>query len=445
VRVVAAFAHFAVDGTNTRGVSTRRLSTRRVSTRTIYRWLAAYDDAGPAGLEPSAREAIVSKVLSPRLIDHLRAAKRDDPEASVPELIRQARELGILEVGEHVDRSTVYRTCKRLGLTLARRKSAKDRDSRRFAFPHRMDMVLCDGKHFRAGAGRHRRMAFFFIDDATRLILHTVVGTSESEQLFLRGYYELIVKHGYPSACYVDNGPGFIAGGSIAVFAGMEIPLIHGEVRYKEGHGKIERFNRTVTAHVLRALDGRPDVDSACSALELRLRHYTDEVYAHRPHESLGGDSPWQRFTGDPKRLRFPEDKRALARQFEIWLERRVSTDHVVSVNGVAYEVPRGHAGRKVDLRRRLIDGGIGLLHEGEVIELHPVDLASNARARRARPERRRRSDADGTQSVPPKTAADLAFEHDFGPVVSGDGGLLFPDSDSEPDIDPSIDPDSTE
>jgi len=420
VRAVAAGEHAAVDG-----------STRCVSERTIQRWLVAYDQAGTSGLEPRSRQTPASTTLSPALLEHLLAHKRDDPHASLPELIRRARELGILAPLERVDRSSVWRACRRLGLSLARRKGAKDRDSRRFAFPHRMDMVLCDGKHFRAGQGRQRRVALFFIDDATRLVLHTVVGTAETKELFLRGLYELIVKYGYPSACYVDHGSGFIAEDTLAVFCRLEIPLIHGEVGYKEGRGKIERFNRTAKADVLRALDGRPDVDSSCSALELRLRHYTDEVYAHRPHESLEKDTPWQRFSADPKPLRFPQDEQALARQFEVWLERRVSTDHAVSVDGVDYEVPRGWAGRKALLRRRLLDGAIGLLHQGKLVELFPVDLSSNARSPRARGER---SD-DETQPVPPKTAADLSFEREFGPVVSPDGGLPFPDPD--PDIDP--------
>ena len=413
VRAVAECEHTSFDG-----------SVRRVSERTLYRWLRAYGEAGIGGLERRQRESAVSTTLSHKLVDFLVAEKQLDRSASIPELIRRARELGILASGQRVHRSTVYRTCKRLGLSLARRKSAKDRDSRRFAFPHRMDMVLCDGKHFRAGSGRHKRVALFYLDDATRYVLHTVCGTSESQKLFQRGLFEMILKHGHPSAVYVDRGPGFIAEDTVAVFAWLEIPLLHGEAGYKEGRGKVERFNRTVKADVLRGLDGRLDVDPACGALELRLRHYTEQVYAHRPHESLDLATPWQRFHGDAKALRFPKDEGELRRKFEVWIERRVSADHVVAIDSIDYEMPRGYAGRKVELRRRLLDGSIGFLHEGKLIDLHPVDLASNARSPRGR------GDRDDTQPMPPITAADLAFRHDFGPVVDDDGGLDFPDSD---------------
>lgn len=410
VRTVAAREHVFFDG-----------SSRRISERSVYRWLQAFRRHGIAGLDPKGRQAVSSSSILPaKLVDFLIAEKRRDPEASVPELLRRARVRGILEPGQVVPRSTVYRTCKRLGLPLARRKAARDRDARRFAYPHRMDMVLCDGKHFRAGERRIKRAVLFYIDDATRYVLHCVVGPTETKELFLRGLYECIVKHGYMAAVYLDRGPGFIAEDTIAVMAKLGIPLLHGEAGYKEGRGKVERFNRTAKADLLRSLDGRPDVDPDCGALELRIRHYTERVYAHQPHEGLRGDTPWRRFHADPKPLRFPEDRQSLQASFEIWIVRRVSADHVVSVDSVDYEMPRGYGGRKVVLRRRVLDGGVRFLHEGRIIELHPVDLHGNARAPRARGD----AEDDPPQAIPPATAADLSFQHDFGPVVDDDGGL---------------------
>ena len=92
-----------------------------------------------------------------------------------------------------------------MGVPMARRKGASDRDSRRFAYPNRLDCILCDGKHFRVGASNLKRVALVFLDDATRAVLHSVVGTSECTELFLRGVYELIVgsahvEAGLPSA-----------------------------------------------------------------------------------------------------------------------------------------------------------------------------------------------------------------------------------------------------
>jgi transposase InsO family protein len=392
-------------------------SSRRVSARSIYRWLAAFEKAGVGGLEPGGRRrASRSHVLSEELVAFLISEKVRDRHASIPEIVRRARERGILAPKERVSRSTLYRTAKRLGLSVARAKRAKDRDSRRFAYPHRMDMVLCDGKHFRAGAKRKKRVALFFLDDATRYVLHVVVGSSETAELFQRGLFECIQKHGFMSSLYLDRGPGFIAEDTVSVLARLDIGLVHGEAGYKEGRGKVERFNRTVKANVLRGLDGRPEVDASPGALELRLRHYTEKVYAHEPHEGLLDKTPWLRFSTDPKPLRFPKDRASLETKFEIWLERRVSSDHVVSVGSIHYEMPRGYAGRKVILRRRLLEGGrIAFLHEGKLVDIAPVDLASNARAKRAR----------GAHD----------YQHDFGPVVDEGGGFDFPYSDHDDDF----------
>ena len=418
---VAACEHVFFDGT-----------PRRVSARSLYRWLQAYAQHGAAGLEPAKRaEAPASKVLSQAFIDFLVQEKERDRPASIPELIRRARGRGILEEGRRVHRSTVYRTCRRLGLKVARRKGAKQRDARRFAFPHRMDMVLCDGKHFRAGAQRLKRVALFYLDDATRSHLHSVVGTSESTALFLRGLYECICKHGYSDGLYVDRGPGFIADDTVEVAHKIDSALIHGAAGYAEGHGKVEKFNQTAKNDVLRALDGRPDVDPSCGALELRLQHYGDKVYNHRPHESLGRDTPWQRFNADAKPLRYPEDRDSLRRKFEIHLERRVTPDNTVSIDSTPYDVPTGYASEKIIVWRRLLEGTVGFVHDGRVIDLLPTDLEANARAPRAK----RVTGRDETTAIPPKTAAEDAFDRDFRPVVDADGGFHHDSDDSNDNL----------
>jgi transposase InsO family protein len=397
---------------------------RLVSTRSLYRWLAAYRLKGISGLDSGAAPVppFSSKALSSSLIDFFLKQKEADVRASVPELIRRAREYGHLGPHAAIDRTTVYRTLKKLGAAVEHRRQRKDRDSRRFAYAHRMEMVLCDGKHFRAGATRARRLAMFFLDDATRRVLHVVVGTSENAALFQRGLYELIVKVGFMSVLYMDHGPGFIAEDTVSVVKRLEILLIHGEKAYPQGHGKLERFHQTATGDLLRGLDGRPDVDPGLQALELRLGHYLETQYNHRPHESLKGCSPQERFEADEKALRFPESREALRGKFEVYLLRRVSADHVVKVDALHYEMPRGYDEKKVLLHKKLLDGGgVFFLHQGQLIELHPVDLEANARSRRAN-----HGGAEETEveTILPKSAADLAYERDFGPVVDPDGGF---------------------
>lgn len=399
---------------------------RRVSERAIYLWLAQFRSEGIAGLETSPRLpcSAPGSSLPPKFVEFLIETKTQDSRASIPEIIRRAGQLGTLKPEDAVDRTTVYRTAKRLGLWVAHQRNSRDRDVRRFAYPHRMDMVLSDGKHFRAGITRARRVAMPFLDDATRCLLHVVVGTSENALLFQRGLYELILKYGLFTAIYLDHGPGFIAEDTTAVVQSLGVILIHGEKAYPAGHGKIEKFNQTAKRAVLRGLDRRPDVDPDPRSLELRLQHYADNQYNHTPHESLHKESPFDRFHRDPKELRFPQSTEELRAKFEVYLTRTVTPDNVVSVDSVAYEVPRGHDGKKVLLRRKLLDGGrLFFLHEGRLIELHPVDLEENARARRGKGNREK----EEVEHPLPPSAADLAYQRDLGAIVDPDGGCPDP------------------
>jgi len=399
---------------------------RSVSPRTLYRWLARFEHHGFAGLAPRTRaHAERSRALPAPFLDFLAEEKRSDPRASLPELIRRARERGVLGPAEPIDRSTVYRAAKRLRLPLGRRRRrAPERDTRRFAYPHRMQMNLCDGKHFRAGATRARRVALIFLDDASRYAAHAVVGTAESAALFLRGLYECNRLVGRADAYYLDRGPGFIAIDTLDVVRKLGALLIHGEAAYPEGHGKIERFNQTLNAALLRNLDARPDVDPDPRALELRLQHYLRELYNHQPHESLSGLTPSQRFHADARALVLPDSDQALRAHFVVHLERTVSADHVVSVDGCDYDVPRGHAEQRLLLYRHILDGTLAIVHDERLVELHPLDLAANARARRARTAP---PAAPDPLAPPPSSAADLAFARDLAPVVDADGGFTDP------------------
>lgn len=405
-----------------------------VSERSIYRWLAAFEAEGGRGLEDKTRSlGEGSSVLSGELLEFLVAQRELDKWASIPELIRRARARRLVGQGAPICRQTVYRALVRMGISTQRRKRTRDRDARRFAYPHRMDMVLADGKHFKAGAKRLKRMAFFFLDDCSRCGLEVVVGTSENTALFLRGFYRTIRHHGQMGNLYLDRGPAFIAHDTAAVCAHLSIHLSHGEASYPEGHGKIERLNQTALNAVLRNLDRRPDVDPTCEALELRLRHWLFEVYNHEPHESLDApeeeemtskrkQSPRERFLQDPKPLVFPESDEALRQAFVIAETRSVSKDRVVSIASVAYEVPRGLAGREVTIYRYLLLGTVAVLHKGRVVTVHPVDLAANARAHRARAGK-----AEEVDHPPPPSAAEMAFDEEFGPITGADGGFNDP------------------
>jgi transposase InsO family protein len=410
IKGVTAIEHLDFDGT-----------LREVTPRSLYRWCAAFASGGMPGLEPAQRSRTkTSEVLSESLLAFLREEHALDNKASVPELLRRARARCVIAQDVCVDRVTVYRACVRMGLSLGRRSTKRDTDMRRFAYPHRMMMVLSDGKHFRAGIRRSKRVALFFLDDATRRAIGVSVGTSERTDYFLQGVHEVVRHHGRMDVLYLDKGPGFISTDTHSAIARLPSAFIHGRTRYPQGHGKIEKLNQTAWNGVLRGLAGRAEVDDDCGALTLRLWHYLERVYNCTPHESLDGDTPSERWDRDTRVLRFHDSEAALRDCFVTTETRRVSNDNVVPFESVDYEVPRGHSGTRIEIKRHLLDDTLWVQHDGRFVQLHVVDLAANATSRRGRGHR-----AQEPAETTPVTAAETLFRNDFGSVVDPDGGFL--------------------
>ena len=415
VRVVARREHVDLAG-----------QPAHVTVRTLQRWRAAWLEGGLPALQPKGRgRTQTSEALPDDLIAFVLDEKKRDPRASSPQLISRARLRGVIREDLPVDRTTVWRLCVRTGLPTRMGVDKREADTRRWRYPHRMQCVLCDGKHFRAGPNRAKRVALFFLDDATRYGLDVIVGTSESTDLFLRGLYGLVQRHGLMDLVYVDRGAGFRSDDTVAVIVqGLQAWHIHGRGRYPQGHGAIERFNRTAQADVLRSLPGAIDVDADCAALTLRLRHYLEDDYNSRPHETLELDTPRQRWeAGRP--LRFPDDDADLRRRFLVREQRLVSADHVIQYGGELWEAPRGLAKQRVEVVRHVLDGHLHVQHRGELVRLHLVDVHANATDRRGYPGDNKPLESEGLS----QTAATIAFKRDFGPVVGRDGGFSDPES----------------
>lgn len=408
------------------------MSERKVSERTVYRWLRAYRDEALAGLHPAQRSKLKgSRVLDEQLLKFIADERERDRDASIPELLRRAEQYELIADSARIDRSTVWRTMCRMGIETRRRKHPKEADMRRYRYPERMQMVVADFKHFRAGLQRAKRVAVYFLDNATRFGLDVLACTSEQADAVLRILYRVISLYGLMDLIYWDGGAGFKDSEVLSVVSALGVLAIRGRARYPEGHGCIEAFNRSLQARLLRGFDSAEDIDPDCSALTLRLRHDLFEVYNHLPHESLDGDTPHQRFTQKSRALRPALSQQWLTQCFTIELKRRVSADHVVSVEGVQYEVPRGHAGEHATLYRRVLEkteyrDALYIKHKGDLLRLEPVDLAFNAQSGRARLQ------TEQTQQRPAvvtKSASTLSFEKTYQSMLETDGG--FPDDEN--------------
>ncbi|MCP4379664.1 MAG: hypothetical protein GY794_26285, partial [bacterium] len=120
----------------------------------------------------------------------------------------------------------------------------------------------------------------------------------------------------------------------------------------------------------------------------------------------------------DSRPLRFHDHTEQLRQAFVLHQRRRVSRDHIIQVDGVAYETPLGLRGQEVKLYRHLLDGTVSVVHEDRLVQLAGVDLQANANDRRAQGQ------DEPSTPTPPASTAQIAFDQDYRPVVDAEGGL---------------------
>lgn len=138
-------------------------------------------------------------------------------------------------------------------------------------------------------------------------------------------------------------------------------------------------------------------------------------------------ETPWERWSRDVRQLRFvsPED---LARAFVLCFRRSPSNDGLIPIDSVNYELPlklkpRGRRKEPIRVHHLLLTDTYHVVADGRLVQILPVDLVANARTPRGRGGSR---EAD-TEQPPVMSAADMAFERDYGPVIEPDGGFVDP------------------
>lgn len=125
---------------------------------------------------------------------------------------------------------------------------------------------------------------------------------------------------------------------------------------------------------------------------------------------------PEDRWLGDSLPLRPIDDIKSLKQHFIITKRRKVAHDNVVMIGRVPHDLPGGYAGRIVDVEHDFIANTHWFLHDEKRIRLQPTNLSDNARTKRSKKARKA---LEETPLTPVTTAARLAFEQDFAPIIN--------------------------
>ncbi len=361
----------------------------RVAEETIRSWLKKYRKDGFDGLLPKGREDRgKARRLPQQVQDVLLAIKEENPELTVPLVIKKAKESGGVADDLRLPKSTVYKLLVRHGLT--RKQPAASKDHRRFSYQYAGELFMSDVMHGpaikTAGGRKGKTYLIAFIDDATRVVPYAAFAKSENTADFLEVLKQAVLRRGRPQQLFVDNGSAFRSHHLSLVCAKLGITLIHARPYHAEAKGKIERWFRSVRLQFLPLLTEADLADLA--SLNRALWRYVEMEYHRSPHRMLG-ETPLDRWARSAERVRYLEPGIDIEDLFLFEAKRKVQKDRTISLNGRVYEIEASLVGETVTLRYNPAAQAetVEVRHNGRFIQKAKlVDVYANCFVKRDRP-----------------------------------------------------------
>lgn len=361
----------------------------RIAEETIRSWLKKYRKGGFDSLLPKERQDRGKARRLPQVIqDALLAIKEENPELTVPLVIKKAQASGQVADEVRLPASTVYKLLVRHGLT--RKQPVAAKDHRRFSYQHAGELFMSDVMHgpaVKTADGRKRKTYLIaFIDDATRVVPYAAFAHSENTADYLEVLKQAVLRRGIPQQLFVDNGSAFRSHHLSLVCAKLGITLIHARPYHAESKGKIERWFRSVRLQLLPLLTEADLAD--LTTLNRALWRYVEMEYHRSPHRMLG-ETPLDRWARSAERVRFLEPGVDLEDLFLFEAKRKVLKDRTISLNGRVYEIEASLVGETVTVRYNPAAQGetIEVRHNGRFVQkARLVDVYANCFVKRDRP-----------------------------------------------------------
>ena len=315
---------------------------------TIEKWYRNYKEGGFDSLIPTGRgDQGKPRKLDNDLQEQIKYLKSNYPRMSASAIYRQLRDNGSIKNGE-VSESTVNRY---INLTAVQMKTTTNQDMRRYERAH-INEVWCGdssvGPYLKTSDGKkHKVYIIALIDDASRFIVGIDVFFNDNFVNLMSVMKSAVAKYGRPGMFNFDNGSSF-KNKQMELLAARIGSVVHYDQPYTPTQkAKIERWFRTMKDQWLSSLDIRDfhSLDELRGNLLAYVQNYNQTV-----HSSLKGLSPQARFFSEPNRIRRLSDGE-IENSFLLELERRVSSDSVIVIDQVEYEVDYRFAKQRIKLR----------------------------------------------------------------------------------------------
>src|SRR5512143_2968417 len=270
-----------------------------VGVSSIALWLRAYRAQGEAGLQGKLTQRPPRPQVAPAVKQKVVALKRRHPDLGIQKISQFLRRVLWLPVS----RETVRRTLHEQHLL----KKQKPRPPRHPAPPRSFERAtpnqLWQTDIFTFRLGGKNAYLIGFLDDHSRYVVGLDVFRSQTAEHVLEVYRRAVAEYGVPKEMLTDQGRQFASWrGTTRFEAELRKDHVH-HLKSRPHHpmtlGKIERFWKTIWEEFLERAQF-DSFDSACERIRLWVKYYNHR----RPHQSLEGLCPADRFFGIAQELR---------------------------------------------------------------------------------------------------------------------------------------------
>lgn len=338
-----AFFHEAAQNTYTdyRGLP------RKFAPETIEKWFRTYEKEGFDGLLPKSRsDSGKSRILDDECKAYIQHMKLSYPRMPATVIYRSMLDNGLISKTD-VSESTVNRFINQLTNEY---RITTHADRRRYERPH-INEVWCGdssvGPRLTTPEGKKKLYIIALIDDASRMIVGIDIFFNDNFNNLMTVIKSAVAKYGRPKVFNFDNGSAYKNRQMELLAARIGSTINYCRPYSPEEKAKIERWFRTMKDQWMASLNMK-DFKSLDEVRD-SLFHFVNE-YNQTAHSSLNGKTPLDRFFSEPEQIRrLPEE--SIDTTFMLEVVRKVSSDGVIVLDGIDYEVNYRYANQHIKLR----------------------------------------------------------------------------------------------
>lgn len=322
-------------------------TTKQYSKDTIYRWHRTYLKEGFDGLLPKGRaDRGHSRTLDSECQEFIRHMKETYPRMPATVIYQQMLQKGLASKHSFSE-STVSRFVANIK---AEKRLTTNKDMRRYERPH-INEVWCGdssvGPRLLVNGVKKKIYIIALIDDASRFIVGIDAFFNDTYINLMSVIKSAISTYGRPKIFNFDNGSAYRNKQMELLAARIGSTINYCQPYTPTSKAKIERWFRTMKDQWMATLDMH-DFHTLEEFRESLFAYV--HTYNNTPHSSLNGKTPSERFFQEPDYI-FRLTDEQIEKSFLLEIERTVSSDSVVVIDHVEYEVDYRFAKRRIRIR----------------------------------------------------------------------------------------------